>query len=157
MNYLFIPLLIVCCTYAFMAGGGPERVGAAAYGISCFASLAVFSAQAIRFRTVEIGVFIVDVLVFAAFLVLAARANRFWPIWVSGLLGLGVLGHLVRWAGPNVIPWAYAVTLAIWSYPIVAIIALGTWRHQRRLAEFGVDRSWSSSSSRSEPTTGPTI
>ncbi|MEA3042667.1 MAG: hypothetical protein QOH47_505 [Sphingomonadales bacterium] len=159
MNYLFIPLLVLCCVYAFMAGGGPERVGAAAYGLSCFASVAVFTAPVIRFQTVEVGVFIVDVLVFVIFIALALRANRFWPIWVSGLLGLGVLGHLARWAGPDVIPWAYAVILSVWSYPILAVIALGTFNHQRRLKRFGEDKSWSSSSGRSGPAppTGPTI
>ena len=110
---------------------------------------ALLGSQPIRWRSVEFGVFIVDVLVFVAFIVLALRANRFWPIWVSALLGLGVLGHLARWAGPDVIPWAYAVVLTIWSYPILAIIALGTFNHQRRLKRFGSDASWSSSSVRS--------
>jgi hypothetical protein len=156
VNYYFNALLLVCCLYAFVAGGGPERVGAAAYALACLASHLVFSAPAIKFRSVEIGVLIIDVLVFVAFAILSVRANRLWPIWVSGLLGLGVLAHLARWAGPGVIPWAYQIILSVWSYPILAVIALGTFNHQRRLAEFGVDRSWSSSSSRSEPTTGPT-
>lgn len=90
----------------------------------------------------ELGVFGVDVLVFVAFVILAARANRFWPIWVGALLGLGVLGHLARWAGPEVIPWAYAVILSIWSYPILLIIAVGTFLHQRRLKRDGVDPDW---------------
>lgn len=146
MSFLFIPLLVLGCLYALVAGGGPERVGAAVYGLACFSSLALFSAPTARFRSIEVGVFAVDVLVFIAFLILALRANRFWPIWVSGLLGLGVLGHLARWAGPEVIPWAYAVILSIWSYPILAIIVIGTFNHRRRLARLGADASWSSSS-----------
>ena len=95
---------------------------------------------------------------FLIFVAIALRANRFWPLWVSAFLGLGVLGHLGRMAGPEVYWWAYAVVLTIWSYPIVALIALGTFLHRRRLALNGVDRSWSSSSARlgRTPPAGPT-
>ncbi|MFL6845355.1 MAG: hypothetical protein ACJ8ER_10800 [Allosphingosinicella sp.] len=41
---------------------------------------------------------------------------------------------------------AYAFVLAFWTYPMLLMIVLGTWNHQRRLAKFGVDKSWSSSS-----------
>ena len=39
------------------------------------------------------------------------------------------------------------------------LLVLGTWNHQRRLAKFGVDKSWSSSSGRSEtpPPIGPIV
>jgi hypothetical protein len=156
VNVLFTTLLACCCLYAFVAGGGPERIGAVVYAIACTLTVIAASAAPIRYQSVEVGVLIVDVLLFAAFSCVAVKANRFWPIWVSALLGLGVLGHLARWAGPDVIPWAYAAVLTIWSYPILAIIALGTFNHQRRLKRFGVDRSWSSSSVRSEPPAGPT-
>ena len=146
VNYLFWALLISSCLYAFVAGGGPERLGAAIYGISCVASFVLLSiAPLTRFQSVEVGVFIVDVLTFLAFVILALRAIRYWPLWVSALLGLGVLGHLARWLGPEVIPWAYAVIMSIWSYPILALMVLGTWNHQRRVARHGDDPSWSGS------------
>ncbi len=150
MSFLFIPLLILGLVYALALGGGPERIGAAAYGTACFSTLALLSTPMAPFHSIEIGVFVVDVLVFLAFTVLALRADRYWPIWVSALLGLGVLGHLARWAGPDVIPWAYAVILSIWSYPILALIVIGTFNHRRRVARFGADRSWTSSSSPSD-------
>lgn len=150
VNYFFFALLLVVSLYAFVAGGAPERIGTGAYALACIASHLVFSAPPIKFRSVETGVFIVDVLVFVAFIVLALRANRFWPLWVSAFLGLGILAHLARSAGPNAIPWAYQVVMSIWSYPILAILALGTWTHQRRLARFGSDSSWSDWG-RSEP------
>jgi hypothetical protein len=67
---------------------------------------------------------------------------------VTALLGLGVLGHLARLVGPDTFWWAYAVVLTIWSYPILALFAVGTFLHQRRLALHGADRSWVSSSGR---------
>jgi len=156
VNYYFPALLLICCLYAFVAGGSPERIGAASYAIACIATRLLFATQSTKFRSFEFGVFIVDVLVFVAFAMLALRANRFWPIWISALLGLGVLAHLARWAGPGTIPWAYQLVASVWSYPILAIIALGVFNHQRRLKQFGTDRSWSSSWARSAPPPGPT-
>jgi hypothetical protein len=158
VNYYFPALLLVCCLYAFVAGGTPERLGAAAYGLACLASHLVVSAPAVQFRGVEKGVFVVDVLVFAAFAILALHANRYWPIWVSALLGVSVLAHPARWAGPDTVPWAYQFVMSIWSYPILAIIAIGTLNHRRRLASSGADPSWSSSSgssARPAPPGGP--
>jgi hypothetical protein len=158
VNYYFYALLLAVCLYAFAVGGSPERLGAGAYALACVASHFLFSVPAIKFRSVETGVFFVDVLVFVAFAVLAVRANRFWPIWVSALLGLGVLAHLARWAGPDTIPWAYQLVLSIWSYPILAIIAIGAFNHRRRRARLGTDKSWSSSFTPSgrRPPPGPT-
>jgi hypothetical protein len=150
VNYLFWALLIATSVYAFATGGAPERLGAAGYLLSCTASFVVLSiAPLTRFHSVEVGVFVVDVLTFIAFTYLALRADRLWTMWVSALLGLGVLGHLARWLGSEVIPWAYAVILSVWSYPILAIIVLGTWNHRRRRALHGDDPSWSSFSFRS--------
>ncbi|MGQ0589682.1 MAG: hypothetical protein ACT4N8_09155 [Sphingosinicella sp.] len=146
MNYFFFALLFACSIYAFVAGGGPERVGAAVYAASCVASFLVYSAVPVRFQGVEVGVFIVDILVFLAFVLLALRANRFWTIWVSALLGLGVVGHLAMLLRPQVIPWAYAVVLSIWSYPILLMIVLGTVAHRRRMIRNGADPSWTRSS-----------
>lgn len=142
MNYYFIGLLLICSAYAFVAGGAPERIGAGTYALSVEATHLVLASHS-RWMHVEYGEFTVDALTFLIFVVLALRANRFWPIWVSALLGLGVLGHLARWAGPDVVWYAYVVVLTIWSYPILAIMALGTFNHRLRLKQFGSDRSWS--------------
>ena len=112
-----------------------------------------------RWRGIEFGVFIVDLATFIFFCVLAVRANRFWPIWVSALLGIGVLGSLAMMLHPRVIPWAYAVVLSIWSYPILLLIAFGTHNHRRRLRANGADPSWTRSSAgpgRPTPPPGPT-
>jgi hypothetical protein len=158
VNYYFVGLLALCVAYALAGGGAPEKTGAAIYALSVVVTHILLMTHLGRWRGIEFGVFFVDIATFALFCVLAIRANRFWPIWVSALLGLGVLGHLARWAGPDVLWYAYAVVLTIWSYPILAILAIGTFNHRRRLARFETDRSWSSSSAHSGrgPRPGPT-
>lgn len=148
MNLVFVALMLACCAYAFVHGGAPERVGAAIFLVGSVVTYVVLQISPIEFQGVEVGVFVVDVVAFFAFVFLALRANRFWPIWVSALLGLGVLGHVARWAGPEVIPWAYAAVLSIWSYPMMAIIAVGTFNHRRRQTR---------SASAPTPPPGPTL
>lgn len=159
VNYLFLVLLVACCLFAFTRGGAPERIGMAVYAAGSVLTFVAVSAPPIRFHGVEVGVFVIDVCVLVSLIVVALRANRFWPIWVSALQGLGVLGSLAMMLHPRVIPWAYAVVLSIWSYPILALIAIGTRNHQRRLKAFGADPSWTRSSDgpgRPRPDPGPT-
>jgi hypothetical protein len=159
VNYYFVGFLALCTIYAFAAGGAPEKAGVGIYAFSVVVTHVLLMTHMDRWRGIEFGVFIVDLVTFALFCLLAMRANRFWPIWVSALLGLGVLGHLARWAGPDVLWYAYAIVLTIWSYPILAIMALGTFNHRRRLARFKTDIPWSNSSAPSGPAdpAGPKI
>jgi hypothetical protein len=154
----YYALLVLCWAYALLRGAAPERVGATILLAGSLLTLATVSSRARSYSSVEIGVLLVDAATFVAFLILALRAERFWPIWVTALQFLGMSGHVVKAADPDTIPRAYAVAAIFWSYPMLLLIALGTWRHQRRLALYGADKSWSTSSARSAqaPPGGPT-
>ena len=158
MNYHFLALLALCTLYALWAGGGPERLGAAVYALSVAATHLVRTANSQRWLDIGAGELIVDASTFLIFVAIALRANRYWPLWVSAMLGIGMLGHLARGIVPDTFWWAYAVVLTIWSYPILVLIALGSFLHRRRLGRYGADRSWVSSSDRSDPgpKAGPT-
>jgi hypothetical protein len=145
----YYALLALAWIYALLRGGAPERIGATIIGVGSILSLAAVSGPANIYMSVEIGVFVVDAVCLAAFLVLALRANRYWPLWVAGLQLIGTAGHAVKLADPEIIRRAYQIVLVFWSYPMLLLIVLGTWRHQQRLAKFGADRSWSSSWGRS--------
>ena len=153
----FAILLIACCYLAWRYGGGPERIGVAILTIGSVLTLAVVSAPVSRFHSVEIGILLVDTVALLSFLALALFAERLWPLWVTSLHAVGTAGHAVKLVDPQVIGSAYQFALAFWSYPMLLLIALGTWNHQKRLARFGVDKSWSSFSGRSghRPPAGP--
>ena len=155
VNLIFLALLIGCCGYALLRGGAPERMGAIIFAAGSALTLAALSAPPIRYNNVEVGVFVVDAATFVAFTILALRAERFWPLWVAGLLGVGLVAHLAKLLSDAVIPWAYAVVLSVWSYPILVVLVIGTIRHRRRLARNGVDRSWTNSSAPSGRRTPP--
>jgi len=159
VNLLFLALLVLCTLYALWAGGAPERIGASIYALSVAATfLIVAKPHQQTWLNLEVGAFAIDAATFAIFVVIALRADRFWPLWVSALLGVAVLGHLARMVMPDTFWRAYAFVLSFWSYPILALMALGTFLHRRRLARKGADRSWASSSGRSDPAppAGPT-
>jgi hypothetical protein len=155
--YAYLTILLVCWTYALFKGGAPEQIGVSVIGVGSILSLVAASAPGVRFGSVEVGVFLVDLAAFGVFLGLALRAERHWPLWVAALQAIGTAGHAAKLVDPAVIPVAYAFVLAFWVYPMLLLIVMGTWQHQRRLAKFGADKSWSNSFGRSapRPPTGP--
>jgi hypothetical protein len=160
MNVYFTALMLACCAYAFAAGGAPERIGAAIFAIGSLLTYAAVMTSPVNYRGVEVAVFAIDAASFLAFVALALRANRYWPLWVSALVGVGLVGHLAMLLRPQVIPWAYAVILTIWSYPMLLILAAGTRAHQLRMKRTGADPSWTRFSAPPGPPTppaGPTL
>jgi hypothetical protein len=144
---VYYAILVLCAAYAVMRGGGPERAGAAIIFIGSVCSTALLSAGPNRYSGVESGVFAVDGAVCIAFLVLALRANRYWPLWMTALQLIGTAEHAVKMVDSHVIRLVYGFIMAVWTYPMLLLLVLGTWRHRRRLDRFGVDKSWASSSS----------
>ena len=63
---LYYTLLGLCWIYALMRGGRPERLGAALMAVASVLSLALLWGRADRYRSVETGVLIVDIALFAA-------------------------------------------------------------------------------------------
>ncbi len=134
---IFRGLLALVALYAFLRGSRDERL----VGLICIAgalvSHLVISPLTQRFEGVETPVMIVDLGVFVAFLAVALRSERFWPLWVAGLQLTAMMGHAFKALDSNLIPRAYGAALYFWAYPIVLILAVGTWRTHRRLRQQG--------------------
>jgi len=96
-----------------------------------------------RFTHPEIGILIVDLAMLAAFLMLALNAERYWTIWICSMQIIQVLSHIPKMLIPELLPQAYFVIGAIWAYPMLIVLTIGTYRHQQRLQLYGADRSWS--------------
>jgi hypothetical protein len=102
-----------------------------------FATTALRSHVAGTYSSVETGILVVDVLGFLGFTYAAMISNRFWPLWVSGLQLTTSFGHLLKAFQSDLMPMAYAAALRFWSYPILIILLVGTWREHRRLQQRG--------------------
>lgn len=125
---LFDILLFGACGYAWLRGRFDERLIAAVCVVANFASFALVS----RYANIELGVLIVDLAVLAVFTYVAMRSDRFWPLWISGLQLTTSIAHILKAIQPDMIPIAYAAALRFWSYPILIILVVGTWRQHRR-------------------------
>ena len=127
---LYNALLIGACGYAALRGRSDERIAAGVCVAASFASLVLRTR--LRFSEVEIGILVVDLAVLGAFVAVALRSERFWPLWVSGLQLTSTVPHLLKLIDPGLMPFAYAAAETIWSYPILIAIVIGTWRTRRK-------------------------
>lgn len=130
---IFGPLLVAVCLYAWWRGGRDERIVA----LTCLAGTAmtmlVISPLRQRYAGVEEGLLLVDLAVLAGFVTVALRSNRFWPLWVAGLQLTTSIGHMLKGVDQDLLPRAYGAALQFWSYPILVVLAVGTYRSHRRL------------------------
>lgn len=121
-------LLALVVLYALLCGRRDERQ----VGIICLlgtaATTLVLSPMAERFQVLESPVLLVDLMVLAGFTMVALRSSRFWPLWVAGLQLTTIVAHLLKGVDLDLMPRAYAAALNFWAYPIIFILALGTFR-----------------------------
>lgn len=129
---IFNGLLLGSCGYAWVRGRSDEKIVAAVCVIASFGTLAVLSSFKTLYSNVEIGVLGVDIATFVAFTFVALRSDRFWPLWISGLQLTTTVAHLLKVIDPTLVPIAYSAAARMWSYPILIILAVGTWRGQQR-------------------------
>ena len=148
---VFFTVFFAACGYALWRGGAPERAVAAAFLVAGLATPLLDLPEVQRFYSVSVGVFAIDLLLLAALLAIALRADRFWPLLVVSLQAIIIIAHLVKFANPDLIRRAYSMMIAVWSYPQLLLLVVGTVRHRRRLARNGTDGSWKTSSGRSTP------
>ena len=132
---IFIPLLAAVCIYAWFRGGSDERIVAATCLAGTLATLLAISPLHQRYSGVEEGLMLVDLAVLAGFIVVALRSDRFWPLWVAGLQLTTSIGHLLKGIDQELLPRAYGAALQFWSYPILLILVVGTYRRHRRVQQ----------------------
>jgi hypothetical protein len=156
---LYLTLLTLSCGYAMLSGRLYERLAAAVCIAGTIATVSVNAPMTERYVNLEGGALLVDAAVLAAFVSIALNSDRFWPLWVAGLQLVTSFSHLLKTIDPGLVPPAYGAAVRIWSYPILALIAIGTRNHQRRLKAFGADPSWtrfSDGPGQARPDPGPT-
>ena len=135
-RYIFWGILLSTFAYALWRGRSDERLAASVCVLATIATRFAISPVTERYTGVEVGLLIIDGAVLAAFVAIALRSKRFWPLWVAGLQLTSSLSHLMKVVEFDLLPRAYAAAAIFWSYPILLIIIVGTWRtHQRSRRE----------------------
>lgn len=129
---LYWLILFAICGYAFWRGRREERMIAAACLAASIATVVVVAPTRGRFSGVEYGVLAVDLATLALFTAVALKSTRFWPLWVAALQLTTSMAHLLKAAELDLMPTAYSAAARFWVYPILLILAAGTWRADRR-------------------------
>jgi hypothetical protein len=127
---LFYALLLTVVLLALRHGDRETRYAALiALAGSLLSAASVYSIGGAR--PVEGFVALVDLGVLAAFVYIALKSCRFWPLWVAGLQLTTVLAHLLRLISPDLVDIAYQAAMRFWSYPILLILVVAALRTGR--------------------------
>ncbi len=137
--YFYWPFHAFTCGYALWRGHSDARVSAIVCIVASIVSPMILTPVTKRYSGVETGELIIDAAVLLAFIFVALRSERFWPLWIAGLQLTSSTAHLLKSIDLELLPYAYAAAAKLWSYPILLIIAVGAWRGRRRaLAQHGI-------------------
>lgn len=100
---IYYLLMLAAVALAWLKGGHPERLGAAAllvvFGLS-------FPVHTVRLWNVHIGDAVLDVATALLFGWMAVTGNRWWPLAMTGVMTLTVTVHVVAFAVPTMSQYA---------------------------------------------------
>lgn len=125
---------VVVVAFAFLKGDEPERVGAGAYALGSLAALLLQDDS--QLYGPQWGLMIVETVLLAAYVALAWKSRRSWPVWASGLQSLVVMSHLLTTTDVRPPIAAFYAVINLASYGILLVLALGVlqaWRDRRTL------------------------
>lgn len=119
---------------AMIRGGRDERLGSTIMLAASIASVVVVMGIPIadRLHAIQTRVFLVDLVTLAAFITMALRSERFWPLWTAAFQLVAVTTHAAYLADPRIVPRAYVLAQGLWAYPIWASVLVGSLAMQLR-------------------------
>lgn len=124
-------LMWAVCFYAFRRGGRDERLAVVGIILNSYLTLLVVSPVAVRFRHVELPIVVVDFALLLLLQFIALRSRKFWPLWLAAMQAVAMMAHFAPLM-PHMLPAAYANASALWSYPMLTVLALAVRRHPAR-------------------------
>lgn len=116
--------------YAFRRGGWTERTAAAGIIIATYLSTLLASPLGEAYRHIEVQVGMVDLALFIATLLIALKSRKYWPLWFAAMQGISLIGHLVPLV-PGMPTSTYYNAIALWSYPMLILLAFAVRAHDR--------------------------
>ena len=133
-TYNYLAILAAVSLYAFLKGRADERLAAAICIVATAATHGLMLFIGETYARVETGLLLVDFATLLAFMYIALRTDRFWPLWVAGFQLTTLFSHVLKAVQLDLMPQASAAAAKFWVYPIFLVIVVGTWRTSRRRA-----------------------
>lgn len=124
LSLIYLVTLLSSCAYALRYGGQSERIGAGIMLAGSFLT-PVVGFVAMKLHAHLVGAMLIDLAVLAAFLTLALRSDKFWPLWTTAFQIIGVATHLAKFVDPVIVPRAYSIAQGFWAYPMLVALVIG--------------------------------
>lgn len=147
-----VGILLALILIALWRGAGPERWSAAVF-ICMFVLDRLYHfilGQGAQYGTMDVGHFCIDLIATIAFVAIALRANRIYPLCLAALQVIAVISHVIRAISPAVAGGAYSILMIAPSYLQIAVFGTGLCLHLRRSQKFRHYPSWLVSSPHSQ-------
>lgn len=141
---LIMALNAVVLAFVVWKGGVPERLGAFLMGLRFVLVDPIYHAlhAPARFDVLEPGHAAMDIVLFAAMLWLALRANRIWPLCMCACALVSLVGHFVVLIGFVGQVLAYWGMTQIPLFLELSCLIAGTVSHRLRQSRHGPYRNW---------------
>jgi hypothetical protein len=140
--FAFAAAFLACLAYVISVGGRPERAAIMAQLVALLFSLIAVSFRSIPGRSLPIGLALVDLALAVALTLLATRANRLWPIVLAGMQVATVFAHLAKLLSFPLPAAGYVIFVQFWSWPMLIVTAIGTYKHHERTRRLGQEPDW---------------
>jgi hypothetical protein len=128
---VFNVVLASVCLSALLWGGAPERWGVVINLLGALVSAIVRKAHGHHWMQFEAGTCVIDIMVLWAFLILAQRSTRFWPVWAAGFALADISVHLARLTMPGIGFLAYGNAEVGCTYLALLVLAIGVAGHRQ--------------------------
>lgn len=133
---LFWSLCISACAYALLLGGWEGRWTTVIILLATFATL--LANQLLRhfwfdrfWVDTNEAVLLIDLAAFLAMYVIAARSERWWPIWVAAFQLNSVVAHVATTISPRFSAIIYQGYEGMWAIPLLLVLVFGIYRDRR--------------------------
>ena len=139
---LFLIWFVICCALAVTKGGAAERTAALLQMTALALSRLLGWLSPNNYSAALIQIWAIDIALGLALIILAIRANRFWPLWLVALQMQSVIVHLLKVIELQLVPIGYFAVVNLTAWPMITLTAIASLRHRHRLRQYGIDPSF---------------
>ncbi|KTF69095.1 hypothetical protein ACNFJ7_13145 [Sphingomonas sp. HT-1] len=133
LRVIYAAFLIATTVLGMAFGGRSERLGTMIVLTASLATIFIEIPMLFEWNSYRSGLIAVDILALIAFLCLALKSRRFWPLWATAFHLIAVCSHCVVVMGLSQTLQIYILFQGFWAYPIMVLIIFGALSRQRRL------------------------
>ncbi|WP_313536343.1 hypothetical protein [Sphingomonas sp.] len=131
LRVLYAAFLIATTVLGMAFGGRSERLGAMIVLTASLATIFIQIPLLFEWKSFRSGLIAVDILTLIAFLYLALKSRRFWPLWATAFHLIAVCSHCVILMGLSQTLQMYILFQGFWAYPIMLLIIFGALSRRR--------------------------